>query len=176
VIGSSGVLDALPMVAVAAANDWPVVFTRSDRLATATRSFLLDHDIEQVHIAGPVSAVSQDVADEIADLADITVERSSGANRYETSVVVAERFFALPSAYAVASGVDWPDAVVGAAYAGERRNAPVLLTDGETLADPVADYIGRTRTPDSAGIVIGGRALVKPSVALQLRQQLKGRH
>ena len=176
VIGSSGVLDALPMVAVAAANDWPVVFTRSDRLATATRSFLLDHDIEQVHIAGPVSAVSQDVADEIADLADITVERSSGANRYETSVVVAERFFALPSAYAVASGVDWPDAVVGAAYAGERRHAPVLLTDGKTLADPVADYIGRTRTPDSAGIVIGGKALVKPSVALQLRQQLKGRH
>jgi putative cell wall-binding protein len=176
VIGSSGVLDALPMVAVAAANDWPVVFTRSDRLATATRSFLLDHDIEQVHIAGPVSAVSQDVADEIADLADITVERSSGANRYETSVVVAERFFALPSAYAVASGDDWPDAVVGAAYAGERRHAPVLLTDDKTLADPVADYIGRTRTPDSAGIVIGGRALVKPSVALQLRQQLKGRH
>jgi putative cell wall-binding protein len=173
VIGSSGVLDALPMVAVAAANDWPVVFTQSDRLATATRSFLVDHDIEQVHIAGPVSAVSQDVADEIAELADITVERHHGANRYETAVVVAEHFFALPAAYAVTSGVEWSDAVVGAAYAGERRHAPVLLTDGKTLADPVVDYIRRSRSPDSAGLVIGGASLVEPSVALRLRQELK---
>jgi putative cell wall-binding protein len=150
-----------------------VVFTQSDRLATATRSFLVDHDIEQVHIAGPVSAVSQDVADEIAELADITVERHHGANRYETAVVVAEHFFALPAAYAVTSGVEWSDAVVGAAYAGERRHAPVLLTDGKTLADPVVDYIRRSRSPDSAGLVIGGASLVEPSVALRLRQELR---
>jgi putative cell wall-binding protein len=172
VIGTSGVLDALPMVAVAAANDWPVVFTHHDRLPAASRDFLTDHDIEQVHIAGPLAEVSPDVADEIAGLADITVERHHAGNRYETAVVVAERFFSLPSAYAVASGTHWSDAVVGAAYAGERRHAPVLLTDGTRLADPVVDYIERSRTPGAAGVIIGDTGVVETSVGRQLRRAL----
>jgi putative cell wall-binding protein len=172
-IGTSGVLEALPMIAVAAANDWPILFTRSDRLPATTRHFLVRGGIEQVHIAGPDTEVSQDVADEIAALSDIAVERHDGESRYEAAVAVAEEFFALPSAYAVASGADWPDAVVGAAYAGERRHAPLLLTDGETLAEPVTGYIERTKSPDSAGLVIGGGAVVKGSVAEQLRQSLE---
>ena len=171
-IGTSGVLDALPMIAVAAANDWPIVFTRADELPAATRDFLVDRGIEQVHIAGPVSEVSEDVAEEVMALADITLQRHDGKNRYEAAVTMAEEFFALPAAYAVASGVHWSDAVVGAAYAGEHRHAPVLLTDGETLAKPVTDYIERTKSPDSAGLVIGGGAVVKRSVAEQLRESL----
>jgi putative cell wall-binding protein len=173
VIGRSGLLDALPMVAVAAANDWPVVFTHPDRLPADTRDFLTDHDIEQVHIAGPDSAVSQGVADEIAELSDITVERHHDGNRYKTSVAVAERFFSLPSAYAVAVGTHWSDAVIGAAYAGERRHAPMLLTDGEQLAEPVVDYIERSRTPGAAGLIIGGTDVVERSVARQLRNALR---
>jgi putative cell wall-binding protein len=172
VIGTSGVLDALPMVAVAAANDWPVVFTEREQLPVSTREFLVSHDIEQVHIAGPPAEVSHAVADEIADLADITVERHHARDRYETAVVVAERFFSLPSAYAVASGTSWSDAVVGAAYAGERRHAPVLLTDGERLADPVVDYIERSRTPGAAGLIIGDTDTVDPAVGRQLRRTL----
>jgi hypothetical protein len=152
VIGTSGVLDALPMVAVAAANDWPVVFTHPDRLPADTRDFLSDRQIDQVHIAGPVSEVSQDVADEVAELSGGMVERHAAGDCYETSVAIAERFFALPSAYAVAAGTHWSDAVVGAAYAGERRHAPMLLTDGEDLAGPVVDYIERSRTPEAAGL------------------------
>jgi hypothetical protein len=172
VIGTSGVLDALPMVAVAAANDWPVVFTRSSELPDATRTFLVDRGIETVHIAGPDTAVSQDVAREIQALGAHTVQRHQADDRYEAAVVVAERFFALPAAYAVASGDSWSDAVVGAAYAGERRHAPILLTDGETLAGPVVDYIERSKSPESAGLVIGGKGVVKPSVAEQLRRSL----
>lgn len=172
VIGTSGVLDALPMVAVAAANDWPVVFTRSDALPDATRAFLVDRGIETVHIAGPDTEVSQDVAREIQALGALTVQRHQADNRYEAAVVVAERFFALPAAYAVASGDSWSDAVVGAAYAGERRHAPILLTDGDTLAGPVVDYIERSKSPESAGFVIGGKGVVKPSVAAQLRRAL----
>jgi hypothetical protein len=172
VIGTSGVLDALPMVAVAAANDWPVVFTRPDDLPDATEDFLVDRGIGQVHIAAPDAEVSPDVVREIEALGDIKVERHQGSNRYEAAVVVAERFFALPSAFAVVSGEGWSDAVVGAAYAGERRHAPILLTDGETLAEPVVDYIERSKSPESAGLVIGGKGVVKPSVADQLRRSL----
>jgi len=172
-IGTSGVLDALPIVAVAAANDWPVVFTDADELSSDTRAFLVARDITHVHIAGPDTAVSEAVVEEIEDVLHKTVERHSGANRYETSVKVAERFFALPSAFAVASGRAWPDAVAGAAYAGERRHAPVLLTNGKKLSGDVLDYIKRSRSPDARGVIIGGDVVVEPKVARQLRNHLK---
>jgi hypothetical protein len=171
-IGIADVLDALPMVAVAAANDWPVVFTDADELSSDTRAFLTERDITHVHIAGPDTAVSQAVADEISDVLDKTVERHSGVNRYEAAVKVAERFFALPSAYAVASGRAWPDAVVGATYAGERRHAPVLLTGGKKLNRDVLDYIKRSQSPDAHGLIIGGDMVVEPKVAKQLRKRL----
>ena len=173
VIGESEFADALPMVAVAAANSWPVLFTPSDELHGDTRRFLLDRNIERVHIAGPSSSVSDAVAGQIAALPDMTVERHSGADQYETAVVVAERFFSLPSGYAVASGVDWADAVVGAGYAGQRRHAPVLLTDGDTLPEVAADYITRSRSPDSAGLIFGGTAVVDSAIERQLRQLLQ---
>jgi putative cell wall-binding protein len=173
VIGTSGVLDALPMVAVAAANDWPVVFTDVDELPSDTRAFLVANDISHVHIAGPDTAVSEAVANELGDVLHKTVERHSGANRYDAAVNVAERFFALPSAYAVASGRDWPDAVVGATYAGERRHAPMLLTGGKKLDDDVLAYIKRSRSPDSRGVIIGGDVVVEPKVARQLRKRLE---
>lgn len=170
--GDDDVLDALPVVAVAAANDWPVLFTRTDRLPAATRGFLADRTITHVHIVGSDEAVSEAVEEQIDEMDGITVERHSARDRYALSVAIAERFFALPAGYAVTSGVDWPDAVVGASYAGERRHAPVLLTDGESLDDEVLDYIKRSRTPGATGVIIGGDLVVAPKVATQLGRRL----
>ena len=173
IVGIDGVLDALPMIAVAAANDWPVLFSERDALPPATRGFLAAYGISDVHVAGPDSAVSQAVVDELGDDLGRTVERHASGDRYRTAVQVAERFFALPASYAVASGEAWHDAVVGAAYAGERRHAPVLLTDGTRLDREVRQYIGRSRSPGATGVIIGGEAVVAPKVADQLRTRLE---
>jgi putative cell wall-binding protein len=173
VVSRSAYADALPIVAVAAANDWPILFTGRDRLHPRTRRFLADHDIAQVHVVGPTADISGAVVDEIAALPGVSVERHAGDGPGATSVAIAERFFSYPLSYAVATAIDWSDAVVGAHYAGERRHAPVLLTDGTTLDDDVAAYIEETRQPDAQGIVLGGRGAIGDEVGHQLRRSLR---
>lgn len=166
VVSRSADAGALPMIAVAAANDWPVLFTGLEQLPADTRSFLVDRGITDVHVAGPPSVVSDRVVRQISALDGVTVQRHAGKDPAATSVAVAEQFFALPSAYAVATAQHWSDAVIGATYAGERRHAPLLLTDGRALAEPVADYLDGTDTP---AIVVGSRNTVGAAVADALR-------
>ena len=79
----------------------------------------------------------------------------------------------MPSAYAVADGDDPALAAVAAAYAGERRHAPLLVTDGDVLDDAAVAYVERTTSPDTAGIIVGGRAQITTAVERALREALR---
>jgi putative cell wall-binding protein len=165
--------EALPMVAVAAANDWPVLFVDGDELDDDTRGFLVDAGIRQVHLAGTADAISTAVRRDVAALDGVTVDRQGRRDAVRTAVAVARTFFAIPSAYAVADGDDPALAAVAAAYAGERRHAPLLVTDGEVLDDVAVAYVERTTSPDTAGIIVGGRAQVTTAVERALREALR---
>jgi putative cell wall-binding protein len=164
--------EALPMVAVAAANDWPLIFTASDELSAEARGFLREADIAQVHIAGSTAAVSDAVRDEVEQLADVTVERHAGENPSRASVAVATYFFALPSAFAMVNRNEIATGAVAAAYAGERRHAPVLLTNGRGVDGEVIDYMISSASPDTGGILVGDTQTVGRQVERQLRRVL----
>lgn len=165
--------EALPMVAVAAANDWPVLFVDGDELDDDTRGFLVDAGIRQVHLAGTADAISTAVRRDVAALDGVTVDRQGRRDAARTAVAVARTFFAMPSAYAVADGDDPALAAVAAAYAGERRHAPLLVTDGDVLDDAAVAYVERTTSPDTAGIIVGGRAQITTAVERALREALR---
>lgn len=174
VVASLAAVDAaLPMIAVAAANDWPLLFTAGDRLSDETRELLEQRGIVRVHVVGGPDQVSGAVVDDIAALPDTQVERHRGDDAAAMSVTVATRFFASPASFAIATAGDWPDAVVGAYYAGERRHAPVLLSDTAALPDVVVDYIEHNSQPDTRGIVLGGHAAIDPAVARELERSLR---
>ncbi|MBW3603887.1 MAG: cell wall-binding repeat-containing protein [Actinobacteria bacterium] len=172
-VGADALDEALPMIAVAAANDWPVLFTDRDDLHDDTRGFLVEAGVTSVHLAGSTDAIGRAVREQIAELDDVTVRRHGGEDAAKISVTVAERFFAIPSAYAVAQHDDTPTAAVAAAYAGERRHAPLLVTDGATLTDPVTAYVADTSSPDASGLVFGDRDTVHREVERQLRRVLR---
>ena len=77
----------------------------------------------------PVSATSE-------DLAPVHVVRYGGADRYATSLLIAEAFAAEAGGslgtVVMVSGVHWTDAVVAASVAG-RFDAPVLMTPPDRL-------------------------------------------
>jgi hypothetical protein len=173
VAGVDALDEALPMVAVAAANDWPVVFTESDELSADARGLLVEADIATVHIAGSADAVSTAVRRQIADLDGVTVQRHGGDNAYRTSVAVARDFFAIPSAYALVNRRELVTGAVAAAYAGERRHAPLLVTDGSRLGGAVSDYIIQSASPDTSAILIGDRTVVRRSIERELRSTLR---
>lgn len=88
--------------------------------------------------------------------------RVAGSSRYETSVLVAERFVQNPNAVILAYAKNFPDGLCGGpmAYA---LGAPLILTDnsGYSTADAYVSGI-------AAGIVVGGNGLISDEVAREI--------
>lgn len=78
------------------------------------------------------------------DLASVDVVRYGGADRYETSLRIAEAFAAdaggSVDTVVMVSGVQWTDSVVAASVAG-RFDAPVLMTPPDELRDDALAWL-----------------------------------
>lgn len=105
-------------------------------------------------IIGGTGSVSAAVEEALGSYG--TVERIGGANRYETSVLVAERFFENPSAVVLAGATNFPDGLCGGPLAGI-LHAPLILTStgSEAKAEAYAAEHGISR-----GVILGGTAMI----------------
>jgi putative cell wall-binding protein len=103
--------------------------------------------------------------------ASTPVERLAGTDRYATAAAVVHRFSpGTPVAY-VASGLDFPDALAGAAAAGA-QGSPVLLTSPRSL--PTATQQALTYLKPAKIVVLGGTTSVSDSVLAALRSLTTG--
>lgn len=94
------------------------------------------------------------------------VVRLAGPDRYATAAAIAEGYSSgVPVVY-VASGVDFPDALSGAARAAY-NSGPLLLTDPSWL--PSATRGEMLRLSPGRVVIVGGAAAVSDAVAEQLR-------
>ncbi len=129
-------------------NSFPGILTELSRLGPS-----------QVYIAGGTAAVSAGIASQIATLLSVTPVRFAGANRYQTATAMTDFFFGTVSGTPVApfsgppvttvyvaSGLNFPDALAGAALAGE-HGAPLLLVPGAALSVD--------------GVVVGGHQVIR---------------
>ncbi len=105
-------------------------------------------------VIGGENAVSADLAAAIGEYGD--VERLAGGNRFETSVLVAEKYFEAPETAVLAYAWNYPDGLCGGALAYS-MNAPLVLTmtNYEAQAVAYAESVGLT-----TGIVLGGDSLI----------------
>ena len=103
-------------------------------------------------IIGGFSAVSEELEAELSAIG--TVGRLGGSSRYETSVLVAQKFLTAPDAVLLAYARNFPDGLCGGplAYA---LGAPLILTDNHYPAEADA-YVENIY----AGIVVGGSGLI----------------
>ena len=110
-----------------------------------------------------------------ADLASVDVTRYGGADRYATSLLVAEAFADDAGGrldhVVMVSGRHWYDAVVAAGFAGHVE-APVLMTPPDAVRDDVLEFLERVGasqvTVVSTGV--GFDATVSPQVFATLRE------
>ncbi|WP_248150609.1 cell wall-binding repeat-containing protein [Microbacterium aoyamense] len=133
---------------------------------------------ERVVIVGGLGAVSEAMADQVADAATVEegmppeVDRKRGASRYHTARALVEDAFAAGSVSQVyiATGRNYPDALSASAVAGG-KGAPVVLVDG-ALATLDADTIALlAELKADAGMkawVIGGTGAVSAGIMSQL--------
>ena len=146
--------DALSMTSMAIKDKAPILLTKKDSIPMYTKKALAEWDIETVKIAGLHKAISKEVEKQIdegfsiakgnkidSNIYDgaLSVLRYGGANRYETSTVIAAATYPKSSIVVYATGENFPDALVAGNYAG-RKKAPVLLVNRDSLPSVIKEY------------------------------------
>lgn len=157
--------DALPGGPAAAKVGGPLLLTDRESLPQVIRDEIVRLNPDRIVVLGGTAAISQAVFNELEALAP-TVARLEGANRYETAVATSQEAFSDAARVYVATGLNFPDALAGAAAAAV-RGAPVLLVPGTSLPGEVGDEI--TRLGAKTVIVLGGTDVVTSDVENTLK-------
>lgn len=134
--------DALSAAPLAFQEAGPLLLTRPGQLPSATEAEIARLQPDKVVVIGGDGAVSDDVLDELQAAAPTaTVERVGGADRYATSALIADRIVpdSSPEVF-LATGTDFPDALVLSALAA-RQSGPLLLTRTGELPDATRAYL-----------------------------------
>lgn len=153
--------DGLAASGLAGILDAPVLLTHSDTLDPHTRAALEATGAPQTIVLGGETAVSPAVVTELSSMGETV--RLAGTSRFDTAAQIAAFVAANAETDTVliASGDNWPDALVaGAVAAGE--GIPLLLTSRDTLPSATADALDQL-APDQV-VVIGGPAAISPAV------------
>ena len=119
-------------------------------------NFLKTVSGKKITVIGGTGAVNEDVMEAIEAAAGVRVERISGKTRYNTSVMIAEKYFDAPEYALLTYAWNFPDGLAGGPLANA-VGAPLLLTDAgqEAVAN---EYI--TEEHIEKGFVLGGTGVV----------------
>ena len=153
--------DALAGVPLAVANDAPILLTPPDRLDVRVRGTIGSRleSGRRVFLLGGPSALSPAIAEQLTS-DGYEVVRLSGADRYDTSVVIARDGLGSPDVAVLTTGATFADALSAGAGAAAVGGA-VLLTDGATMPAVVRGYLD-TAAPVQRWAVGGPAAAAAP--------------
>lgn len=156
--------DALTAASVAGHHNVPVLLTQDDNLPKVTEAALADLAPSQIVLVGGPVAVNEDVEEALTQIAPTT--RQWGESRYETAVALTAEYPVDSDRVYVASGTNFPDALVGAALASS-QSAPLLITRSDRLPQPVSDEV--TRLSPQGITIFGGPTAVEDVVEESLQ-------
>lgn len=161
--------DALAAGPVAVAKKAPLLLTEPGSIPASTLTEIKALHPSTIVIVGGSSAVSPAVANQLKGLSGVkTVDRVGGANRFETSRLLADYGFKSGATTAfVVTGTNFPDAVSVSAPAGAKR-APILLVNGSVATLDSATRAELTKLKVTKTYVAGGTAVVSQGVVKAL--------
>ncbi|MCR2793737.1 cell wall-binding repeat-containing protein [Microbacterium sp. zg.Y625] len=179
-----GFPDGAKVLFIASGADYPDALTASSAAAAQGASLLITGHAglpaeawqearrlnpSRVVVLGGTSAVSETVVGDLrAALPGARVERVGGADRFETSRLVATQLMTASSTVYLATGLNYPDAL-SAAGAGAAREAAVLLVDGRSPTIDAATRTTLTRLSAKTVIIVGGEDVLPAGMVDSLR-------
>ena len=161
VASGQGFADALSGAPLAARGGAPLLLTVGTAVPADTAAALTRLAPRRIVVLGGPATISEAT---LATLASGGAERISGTDRYAVSAAVAARFPRDTAVSYLATGVDFPDSITGAAAAGAGMY-PLLLSNGLTL--PASVRAALDTLTDRSGVVVGGPASV-PAIVRDL--------
>lgn len=153
--------DALSAGPAAAITHGAVLLTLGKQPAAPTTAYLAAHAGDIRYAIGGPASTSDPVAQPVV-----------GADRYATSALVAQQFFAAPSAVGTASGTSFPDALSGGPVAALAGGPMVLVPATGSLPTTTQSYLASIASSVLTGWVFGGTVAVSTAIADQVAQSL----
>ncbi len=161
--------DALAAGAAAADNDGVVLLTAGSRMNASTYEFLKNEwkllpewaNHIEIHTVG--GAAEKAAKSSIEDI----VDTNTGANRYATAVMLANKYQHRIEKIAVASGENHADGVVAGGWIAN-HDGPLLLTANASLPTVVSNYLFKFADGGTDVVVVGGTGSVSRNVSAQI--------
>lgn len=154
--------DALAGAARAGYNHGPVLLVRPDDVPSATVRAMEYLDPYRVVVLGGSNAISAAVATELKGLTRSgNLQRVAGPDRYATAAELASYYPSGVDTVVVATGQAFPDALSGAARAGDRRGPVLLVTQNgvyQNTRDALAELDPRRI------VIVGGTGVISAEV------------
>ena len=131
--------DALATAPLGSKEIAPILLVTRNQMDKKVSKALKDLNINKVYVAGGQNSVSKKLEAQLPQV----IRRFSGQDRYETAILVASYTYPESKEVFVASGENFPDAlVIGPVCA--RRKAPILLSKS-TPVKVTDDYIEKSK-------------------------------
>lgn len=146
--------DSLTLGALASRTGHPILLTSGTTVPKAVSAYLSETRPREIRIAGSTGAVSAETANALSAAAGgATITRLGGRDRYETAAIIAAFLPSRTGRALVATGEDFPDALVAGAAAAS-VDAPLLLTRKGTAPKATTSVLGTLRPRELT--IIGG--------------------
>lgn len=158
--------DALSLAAVAANNEAPMVLSSKKYAPSETLLELKRLNPSAIYLAGGEFAISKAAENQIRRAVPTAkIIRYGGANRYETSALIAKKFWPRGSQRQfIATGNGYPDGLTGAVAAGY-NDAPLLLSKKTCL--PVSIASAQASMQGWTNVLIGGPLVLDSTVVFK---------
>ncbi len=158
--------DALVGAAAAGAVQAPMLLVTKSSLPTATAAELARLQPGRIILFGTTDSVSDAVLAAVSAYAPGGVIRVAGTDKYSTAAAIsaATKAPGVPVAY-IATGLDFPDALAGAAVGGLTQG-PLLLVTRDSI--PAATVTELLRLRPGRIVILGGTGVVSDAVQTQL--------
>jgi len=169
-----GYADALSAGPLAHANKMPILLTEPGTLTAATSAAITANGCKQMMIVGGTAAVSEAVATAADALTGVNVLRVSGADRYATSVAIANKAWAstangglnwAKTHVAIARGDSYADGLAASQLGANTAVTPLLLVQADAVPTAIAAAIAGKSTTITDIRVVGGLTAIPATVA-----------
>lgn len=161
--------DALSLNNAAEKDKAPILLVRVNAIDKSVEDVIKSSKASLINIAGGEKSVSENTKANIKKISNATVNRMGGADRYETSILLA-KYSGAKEVVVVASGENFADALVAAPFSAKQKGA-ILLTNKDKLGQNAEQFIKDTKFNKS--YVVGGEKSVSEDVINQLTSIIK---
>lgn len=163
-VNGYSIVDGITSTPLATTNEAPTLLVEKDKVATSTTNELKRLNPKHVILIGGENSIGTKVEGVIKDLgSDITIDRVGGSDRYETSLLIAEKVAEkndVNKVY-VTSGIGEADSLSIASKAGAEKQ-PIVLASKDDINSGIYDWIKEKEVKDA--YFIGGTASLSDKV------------